>query len=276
MYKLVKENGRYGESMEVIAADDYKPRRARIVYGYDSVKHDVLPRLSDAGCNARRYMASERVRDAIGYNAALRAYIEFSLANNDGRLDGIMVSVLSELGRITLADDTNYGLRVLGAAFVLASSNLEKYETIEHAIRSILFSIKRVRGFKSRSSNTGNISLLSAIETVERYQTEKRSKARLVYGGLDAIGYKPDYMASRAVAVQCRQYARAFIGNLSPTVRARLYAMRDDIKAAEYDIDNFITNMSHDTAQYFKRLHIMSGLKDMNYKAFTYVIVKYM
>lgn len=276
MYKLVKEHGRYGEAREVIAPDGYKPSSARIVYGYDSVKHEAAPKLSDAVRNARRYMASERVRDAVGYNAALCAYIDFSRKNNEGQIDGIMVSVLSELGRITLADDTNYGLRVLGAAFVLASSNLEKYTTIEHAIRSILFSIKRVRGFKSRSANSGNVSLLTAIETVERYQTEKRSKARLVYGGLDNIGYKPDYMASRAVAVQCRQYARAFIGKLSPTVRARLYATRDEIKEAGYDVDNFITNMSPDTAQYFKRLHIMSGLKDMNYKAFTYVIVKYM
>lgn len=276
MYKLVKESGRYGDAREVIARDDYKLSRARIAYGYDSVKHDAAPKLSNVGCNARRYMARERVRDAVGYNAALRAYIEFSRANNEGQIDGIMVSVLSELGRIELADGSNYGLRVLGAAFVLASSNLEKYTNIEHAIRSILFSIKRVRGFKSKSANAGNISLLSAIETVERYQTEKRSKARLVYGGLDNIGYKPDYMASRAVAVQCRQYARAFIGKLSPTLRARLYATRDDIKAADYDIDNFISNMSPDTAQFFKRLHIMSGLKDMNYKAFTYIVVKYM
>jgi len=276
MYKLAKETGRYGEPREVIAPDVYKPRRARIVYGYDSVKHEAAPKLSDAGCNARRYMASERVRDAVGYNAALRAYIDFCRKNADGQLDGVMVSVMSALGRIELADGTNYGLRVLSMAFVLASSNLDKYATIEHAIRSILFSIKRVRGFKSKSSNSGNVSLLSAIETVERYQTEKRSKARLVYGGLDNIGYKPDYMALRAVAVQCRQYARAFIGKLSPTVRARLYATRYDIKEAEYDVDNFITNMSPDTAQFFKRLYIMSGLKDMSYKALAYIIVKYM
>ena len=276
MYKLVKESGRYGDARDVIAPEEYKPSKARIVYGYGTAKHEAAPKLSDAGRNTRRYMASDRVRDAVGYNAALRAYIDFCRSNNDGQLDGIMVSVLSAIGKVRLADGTNYGLRVLGAAFVLASSNLEKYGTIEHAIRSILFSIKRVRGFKSKSANAGNISLLSAIETIERYQTEKRSKARLVYGGLDNIGYKPDYMAIRAVSVQCRQYARAFISKLSPTVRARLYAARDDIKAAEYDIDNFISNMTLDTAQFFKRLHIMSRLKDISYKSFAYIIVKYM